>query len=186
MPHIHKNRNSRNNSRSSNASSQGKPVVVKNDDDDFSTILLKSKPTSKKSTPNSSGPKSPSRAEFLEPLSPTPITPPAPNTPPPTPWENLNMTETDYHAMMERVHKQYLEIQRRDYVNYMLAELDSPSYWYRRIESLEKERQYFNKKRGWSAADIMAVDRIDAEIAECEDELDRLESDVDRLEAEYD
>jgi hypothetical protein len=97
------------------------------------------------------------------------------------------MVEADYIAMMERVRKQYAEDMRKTYMENLLADLRNPSYWLRRIEMLEKEREYFNKKRGWSAADIVAVDRIDEDIAECEDELDNLYADQeDRFEVEYD
>ena len=97
------------------------------------------------------------------------------------------MEEVEYHAMMDRVRKQYAEDMRKTYMDNMIADLQRPNYWLRRIEMLEKEREYFNKKRGWSAADMIAVDRIDEEIAECEDELDNLYAQQeDRLEAEYD
>ena len=184
MPNKNK---SRNNSRKSTASSQGKPTVVKvGDDDDWGSGLVLRPQTSRKTTPvnkKSVSPPTSPRPEFLEPLSPKPITPP---TPPPTPWETLGMEETEYHAMMERLRKQYAEDMRKTYINNLLADLQRPSFWLRRIEMLEKEREYFNKKRGWSAADMIAVDRIDEEIAECQDELDNLYADEDRLEVEYD
>ncbi len=185
MPNKNK---SRNNSRKSTTSSQGKPVVVKvEEDDDWTSGLNIKVSSSRKTTPVNKKPASPPsspRPEFLEPLSPKPITPP---TPPPTPWEMLGMEEVEYHAMMDRVRKQYAEDMRKTYMDNMIADLQRPNYWLRRIEMLEKEREYFNKKRGWSAADMIAVDRIDEEIAECEDELDNLYAQQeDRLEAEYD
>jgi hypothetical protein len=85
------------------------------------------------------------------------------------------MVETDYHAMMGHVMKQYSDGMRKTYVDNLLDEMDHPSYWLRRIEQLEKEREYFNKKRGWSAAEIFAVEKIDAEIQECQEELDSME-----------
>jgi hypothetical protein len=175
---------SRNNSRKSTASSQGKPPAVNVEEDDFASIVMKLKPqTSRRTTPISVKSKSPPtspRPDFLEPLSPTPI------TPPPTPWETLGMAEPDYHAMMERVRTMYMENLRKTYMDNMIADLQRPSYWLRRMESLEKEREYFNKKRAWSAADMLAVDRIDEEIAECEDALDNLYAEEERLEVEYD
>jgi hypothetical protein len=182
MPHIHKSKNnSRNSSRKSTASSQGTPVVQV-EDEGFVSILAKIKPiSSKKSTPKMKTPEP--RPEFLEPLSPAPISPPPP---PPTAWELLGMTEEDFNAMQERVHKQYREDMRKTLIDNLIAELDSPSYWNRRIERLEKEREYFNKKRGWSALDIACVDQIDADIQECEDEIERIYSEMDRLEYEYD
>jgi hypothetical protein len=88
--------------------------------------------------------------------------------------------------MRERVFKQYKEDQRKNYMDALIADLDNPSYWNRRIEQLEREREFFNKKRGWSAADITCVERIDADIQECEDELERIYAEEDRLEVEYD
>ena len=185
MPNKNKSRNtSRNNSRKSTASSQGKPAVV--DDDDWGSGLIIKTQTSRKTTPVNTKPKTPPsspRPDFLEPLSPKPLTPPPP---PPTPWETLGIEETEYHAMMERVRKQQMEDMRKTYMDNLLADLLRPSYWLRRIEMLEREREYFNKKRGWSAADMLAVDRIDEEIAECQDELDHLYAEEDRLEVECD
>lgn len=154
------------------------------DDDGFGSILMLTRPTSiKKKTPKNSEPAPSPRPDFLEPLSPTPVTPPPL---PPTPWEMLGMTEEAYLAMRERVFKQFQEDQRKNYMDALIADLESPSYWNRRIEQLEREREFFNKKRGWSAADITCVERIDADIQECEDELERIYAEEDRLEVEYD
>lgn len=184
MPNKSKSRNSsRNSSKKSTASSQGKPKVTM-EEDDFGglSILMKTKPqTSKKTTPTTP------RPEFLEPLSPTPVSPSlVPLPPPPTPWEDLGMTEQEFLAMMERVRQQQRESLRENYINNLLADLKRPSFWLRRIEQLEKEREYFNKKRGWSAGDMLAVDRIDEEIEECEKELEMIYADEERLEVEYD
>lgn len=184
MPNKSKSRqNSRNSSRKSTASQGGTPVV-KLEEDDFGglSILMKPKPqTSKKTTPTTP------RPDFMEPLSPTPTSPSTmPPPPPPTPWEDLGMTEADFLAMMERVREQQRESMRENFVNNLVADLKRPSFWLRRIEQLEKEREYFNKKRGWSAMDMVAVDRIDEEIQECEDELEMIYADEDRLEVEYD
>jgi len=141
------------------------------------------------------------RPEFLEPLSPKPVSPPTPPLVGPTlrvgspeaalthptyPWEQMGMTEDEFHAMQERVRKQMLETMRENYINNFLAEIECPSFWLRRIEQLEKEREFFNKKRAWSAADMLAVDKIDEEIEECQVELDKLYAEEDRLEYEYD
>jgi hypothetical protein len=178
MPNKNKNRH--NNSRKSTTStSSSKTTHSVNAEDDFGSVLIKIRTptTSKKTTP-----KTP-RPEFLEPLSPKPVTPPPP---PPTPWEQLGMTEADFTAMQERVRKQMAEAMRENLINNLLAQFESPSFWLRRKESLEKEREYFNKKRGWSAMDMVAVDKIDEEIQECDDELDKLYAEEDRLECEYD
>lgn len=186
MPNKNKNRNNSRSTNSSRKSTASQDVALRVDaDDDWGNILIKSKPSSRNTTPKNkvviASP--PARPEFLEPLSPKPITPPPP---PPTPWEILGMAEMDYHAMMDRVRQQMMDSTRENYINNLLADLESPSFWLRRIEQLEKEREFFNKKRGWSAIDMVAVDRIDEEIQECEDELDRIYAKEDRLETEYD
>lgn len=96
------------------------------------------------------------------------------------------MSEPEFLAMMKRVRDQQCESMRENYINNLLADFKRPSFWLRRIEQLEKEREYFNKKRGWSAMDITAVDRIDEDIQECENELDLIYAEEERLEVEYD
>ena len=195
MPNY-KNRNQRNNSRKSTQSntsehSQASATIQRDEDDfGFGSILIKKKtPMSNNTTPTnkkeeSVSPKSnEERPDFLEPLSPKPISPKPASPPPPTEWDLLNMTEEDFKAMMQRVRMQQLEDMRKTYQENMLAELKSPRYWLDRIVRLEKEREYFNKKRGWSAGDIMAVERIDAEIKECEEELDIIYENTEELEA---
>lgn len=184
MPTKSKSRqNSRNSSRKSTASRQGTPVVNL-EEDDFGGLSILMKPksqTSRKTTPTSP------RPEFLEPLSPTPTSPSQmPPPPPPSPWEDLGMTEEEFLAMMERVRQEQRKSMRENFINNLVADLRRPSFWLRRMEQLEKEREYFNKKRGWSAMDMLAVDKIDAEIQECENELEMIYGDEDRLEVEYD
>ena len=188
MPNF-KSHNQRNTSRKSTQSSASETSQV--NEDDFGTLsLLTKKKTSmsRNTTPTNKMEDTlipivvSERPDFMEPLSPKPITPP----PAPAPWETLQMTESDYIAMMQRVYKQQYEDMRQTYIDNVLAELKTPRYWLDRIEILEKEREYFNKKRAWSAGDIMAVERIDGEIKECENELDALYGDEDRLENEYD
>jgi uncharacterized small protein (DUF1192 family) len=158
------------------------------EEDDFATnIAVRYKaPSSKKSTPSNKSMAESPRPEFMEPLSPTESFSPPPPTPPPSPWEVLGMTETDFNAMMERVRKQQAEYDRRIYMENMLSDLNNPSYWQGRIDLLEREREFFNKKRGWSAMDIAAVEKIDKQIAECEEEIERIYAEADRLEYEYD
>ena len=174
---------SRNNSRKSTASSQGRPTVTLTEDDFPSILMVNTTPTSRKKTPKSKVSADSPRPEFLEPLSPKPSVPPPP---PPTPWEHLGMPETDYYAMMQRVQKMYREMDRESYEQALAADLYDPQFWLDRIEHLEREREYFNKKRGWSAADIVCVEKIDEQIQECEDELERIYAEEDRLEVEYD
>ena len=96
------------------------------------------------------------------------------------------MLESDYNAMVERVRKMYRELDRSIYEQALIDELTDPRYWNDRMEGLEREREYFNKKRAWSATDLACVDRIDELITECEDQLERIYAEEDRLEVEYD
>lgn len=157
---------SRNNSRKSTASSEGRPVVVRDENEYPSISIAPKPPVVKKKTPKNNSPK-----EEAEPI-PEPKPEPKPVL---TPWEEMNMTESEFNAMVNRVLLQYQTSMKKDYEDYLLDELDTPSYWERRIESLESQREYFNKKRGWSGADVASVEDIDAQIKECEKELARLE-----------
>lgn len=90
-------------------------------------------------------------------------------------WEKVGMTQAEFEAMMERVRKASREYEAQVYMENMLADLDSVSYWASRIETLEMCRERYNKKAAWSAEVIQAVNEIDAEIEECEGEIDRIE-----------
>lgn len=100
---------------------------------------------------------------------PEPIPEPVPE------WEQVGMTKEDYEALRQRMAKEMMDSQIETYKQNILAEMDTVSFWERRIESLEKSRERYNKKMGWSANDIAAVEEIDAEIKECEAEIDRIE-----------
>lgn len=131
--------------------------------------------TSKKTTP---------RAPFQEPLPTSPS--PKPEAPPPTPWETLKITETEYKTMMERTAKRMEEWRKQAVQDYLVDEWDSASYWEQRMDFLERSRWQFNKMRAWSAEVIEQVDAIDEAIQECMDRLDEIWEYQDRLEAEYD
>lgn len=170
------NKNSRKNNTKQNKQVAEKPMAdatapATNNDDDWGCILIKSNPNSRNSTRSNKSKKS------------EPETEPVPEPPKPE-WELVGMTEEDYKAMMERVNKMMLESQIETYKQNLLAEWDSISFWEDRIESLERERERYNKKRGWSAEDIAEVDQIDARIKECEDHIARIEE-VDDFD-EYD
>jgi hypothetical protein len=92
-------------------------------------------------------------------------------------WEQVGMTEESYKAMRERVAKQMAEWQLENLKASMVADLDSIAYWESRIDTLERCRERYNKKAAWSAEDVQAVDNIDAEIQECEENIERLEED---------
>ncbi len=99
-----------------------------------------------------------------------------PEVKPPVPdWEKVGMTEADYKAMLARVAKQMAEWQLENMRVSLEADLDSVCYWESRLETLERCRERYNKKRAWSADDIQAVDEIDAEIQVCEENIDRIE-----------
>lgn len=164
---------SRTNSRKSTASSQGKPVILNVNEDEVPSIVITS---SRKNTPKAS------RPTFLEPLS--PVAQPSP--PPPSPWERIGMTEMEYEELQTRVRKAFAVERKKAYESYLIADLENPVFWLRRLEHLEMQREAFNTKWGWSAAELACVERIDEEIKECEDELDRLYSEEDRIEVEYD
>jgi hypothetical protein len=132
----------------------------------FGSILVKSTPNTTRSKKKTPEPK------------PEPIPEPIPE------WEQVGMTEEDYKAMRERTAKQMLEWQIENFNRNMLADFDTIAYWESRIETLEKSRERYNKKRGWSAEDVAAVEEIDAEIQECENEIARIEA-YDDYDYEY-
>jgi hypothetical protein len=145
------------------------------DEDGYQSVVIRyTQPSTKKITPNSP------RPEFLESLVPTPTTPPS------SPWETLKMPEGDYNAMMNRVYGRYAEMEKESYQEVLLAELDDPSFWRMRIDLLERERSFFNRKRGWSAVEMARVEAIDLELEECEMELDRIFSLQDKMEYDCD
>ena len=164
MPN-HNNKHTRKNNNK-----QSKPVdppkmdpsvtVVDDDDDGFGCIFVKNTP---RNTTRSNKKKQP------EPK-PAPIPEPIPE------WEQVGMTKEEYEALRQRVAKEMMDSQIENFKQAMLADLDSISFWEDRIESLERSRERYNKKRGWSADDLAAVEEIDAEIKECENEIARIES----------
>jgi hypothetical protein len=141
-----------------------KPMADAKNDDDWGSIgiVMKNTTRSKKNTV----------------VKPEPIPEPIPE------WEQVGMTEEDYKALRERTAKQILQWQIEDYTRNMIADLDTISFWEHRIETLEISRERYNKKWGWSAEDVAAVDAIDAEIQECENEIARIEG-YDDFENEY-
>jgi len=167
MPNKSKSRNS---SRKSTASSQGKPTFVHNDEEYPSIAVV----SSKKVTPKAS------RSEILETTLP-PLPPP-----PPTPWELVGLSEEEYIERSMRSRKYFEESMKECYRESLLADWNSVAYWDDRLKFLERERETINKKRAWSALDCSYVDQLDAEIQECWDMLDSLYNEEERLEYEYD
>lgn len=103
-----------------------------------------------------------------------------------SPWDMLGMPEVEYHAMMYRVFTRYEEIGQDTYRHSLLEDLNDPSYWTLRMNQLEREREFFNKKAAWSAAEMACVEQIDLELEECEMELDRIYDMVERMEYDCD
>jgi hypothetical protein len=103
-------------------------------------------------------------------------------TPPPTPapepvpeWEQVGMTKEDYETLCQKIAKQKVEDEIASARKQALEEVDTIEYWERRIESLERYRERFNKKRGWSSEVMDEVEEIDKSIADCEEEIARIQ-----------
>jgi hypothetical protein len=149
------------NKKQTSRKNQGvKPKADTPKDDEWGSIIVKSAPNSRASTRSNK-------------VKPEPIPEPSPAIPD---WEKVGMNKEDFEALMERMRKAQREYDAQVFLENMLADLNSPSYWYSRIETLEMCRERYNKKAAWSAEVIRAVDEIDAEIAECEGEIYRIES----------
>lgn len=153
-----------------NQGAKPKAEAPKMDDDWASNIVVKTAPNSRSSTRTNKV-----KAE------------PLPEPPRIIPdWERVGMTQQEFEQMMERVQKAARAYEAQVFVENMLDDLDSVSYWVSRIEALEMCRERYNKKAAWSAEVIRAVEEIDAEIKECEGEIDRIEGedwkdDIQRL-----
>lgn len=139
------------------------PKADTTNDDDFISIIVKSQPSSRNSTLSKKSKRS------QEPEAEPEVAPPIPD------WEKVGMKEDEFKEMMQRVAKQMREWQVENFKNTFIADLDNVTFWERRIELLEMRRERYNKKRGWSAEDILAVEEIDRELEECEENLDRIE-----------
>ncbi len=96
------------------------------------------------------------------------------------------MTQDEFDAMQERVHKTYVEDMKKNYQSALLAEWDDPSYWRWRRELLERERGRLNQMAAWSSAVIAKAEELDVQIEECDTRLEEIYAEEDRLEVEYD
>ena len=150
--------NKKQTSRKNTVATKPKAEVVTTEDDWAVNITVKSAPNSRAST----------RSKKPEPVPEPPRVVPD--------WERVGMTQEEYEGMMERVAKAAHEYQVQRYRESLLADLDSISYWENRIESLERSRERFNRKAGWSAEAIRSVEEIDKEIEFCEQNIDRIEA----------
>ena len=93
-------------------------------------------------------------------------------------WEKVGMTKEEFEAMNQRVAEQMKEWEaekKQSYKRIPYEEMDEIEYWENQIEILETQRERYNKKRGWSAQDLDAIDEIDEAIAYCEEQLDELD-----------
>lgn len=105
--------------------------------------------------------------------------------PPPVPeWEQVGTTKEEYEALCEKVKKQMIDSQLESIKQIMIAELDSISYWQSRIEKLQKMREPYNKRQGWSAEVLEEVEQIDANIQDCENEIDRIQQECNKEECD--
>ena len=93
---------------------------------------------------------------------PKPISKPLIKTPPQSPRPEF--MEPLSPATIQK--KREAEMQERIKA-YWDSAMEQPWFWEERIERLEKEREKYNKKRGWSANDLAAVEAIDAEMKYC-------------------
>lgn len=150
----------------STSSSTGNSTI----EDDFSSIIPKSKPSSRNTTPKNNK----IELEKEEEIAPEPE--PEPEKPRLPEWEEMGMTEEEYWAMRRRTADLMRQEQLENYRNYMLNQYDSVSYWKERMERLERMRDPYNKARGWSAITVSSVEYIDKQIEECKKEIQYLES----------
>lgn len=65
-------------------------------------------------------------------------------------------------------------------------QMDHPGFWEEKIEQLEKRREKYNVKSGWSAKDIAAADAIDEELTYCFKELQQFKEHMDYSEDDAD
>lgn len=138
-----------------------KPMASATNEDDFISILVKNAPPTRKNK------KKPVEQQQEE------APPPAPPIPD---WEKVGMTQEKFESMMAQVAKDMRSWQMENYRNKMVNDLNSVSYWEDRIDMLEMQRERYNRKRAWSAKDILAIEEIDEEIAECEENIYELEA----------
>ncbi len=159
MPHYKNTK--KNTTRKSNASSvshSSTSTPSASDDDWSSNIKVK---TSRHSTPKS--------------VSSSPETQTAPpeeiQEPSPPEWETMGISEEEYWAMRQRVQQEMRQYALENFKRNMVNELDTVSYWERRLERYERMREPYNKKAGWSAVDVSTVEHIDACIQECHEQI---------------
>lgn len=136
-----------------------KPMASATNEDDFISILVNNAPPTRKTK------KKPVEQQQEE----------AAPAPPIPDWEKVGMTQEKFETMMAQVAKDMRSWQMENYRNKMVNDLNSVSYWEDRIDMLEMQRERYNRKRAWSAKDILAIEEIDEEIAECEENIYELE-----------
>lgn len=164
MPHYKNNK--KNTTRKSNSStvSQNSSSTPSVSDDDWGSNIKVN--TSRQSTPKSKNNSPP--PEITTP-SPEPQEPPTPE------WVTMGISEDEYWKMRHRIQEEMRLYALENFKRNMVNELDSISYWERRLERYERMREPYNKKAGWSAVDISTVDHIDSCIQECLDKIQELQ-----------
>ena len=91
-------------------------------------------------------------------------------------WEKVGMGQKEFEDLMDKMVKVARESQLEKYHENVMADMNSVGYWESRIETLERYRERYNTKAGWSADAIQDVKDIDAEIAQCEEEIYQIEA----------
>jgi hypothetical protein len=160
---------SRNNKKSS--SQVAKPMAnatttEEESDDGFGSIaiLMRTASSSRSSTQSNKSKKSVEEAA------------PAAEPEPVPEWEQVGMTKEAYEALCQKIAKEMVEAQLQSMRESYLQEMDTIAYWSGRIDSLNKHRERYNKKREWSAEIIDAVEQIDKDIKECQEEINRIQN----------
>lgn len=75
----------------------------------------------------------------------------------------------------EAFRKAFLADIKKQQEEFLEWESNQAGTWVREIERLERYREKYNKKRGWSAEDLAEVEQIDKQIKECQGILYRLQ-----------
>jgi hypothetical protein len=107
------------------------------------------------------------------PKPPAPIQKPVSPSTPPKDAERPTFLEPLPSPISEAIRKQWREDMKRNAEEYLNWESSLPSTWEREIQRLEKERERFNRKAGWSASDMKRVEEIDEELKACNEILNR-------------
>lgn len=105
-----------------------------------------------------------------------PLTPPVVPEPALEPEAKPLFTEAEMVAYRKRLWENYYRPPTAaERTERLAAEWDDPIVWEERLEILERLRWKYNQKAAWSADVILAVNKLDGEIEECYENLERIE-----------